>query len=182
MEHLVPAKSLVTRRSHSFPHREQPGRKQSRALISPRTRPTPLVALAVLVRLLSNVYAVVTSWVSSPHPPSWITSLLCTFKKLSWVNGNSGRPPRTKSTRTACVPNWTFCSFRLNCCSERNSQSPPLSCFALQREPIEFTETSPAFPEAQAGSATRGMLPKLCPFSSSFSLKNWYSGSANEMT
>lgn len=89
MEHLVPAKSLVTRRSHSFPHMEQPGRKRSRALISPRTRPTPLVALAVLARLLNNAYAVVTSWGSSPHPPSWTTSLLCTFKKLSWVNGNS---------------------------------------------------------------------------------------------
>lgn len=89
VEHLVPVKSLVTRRSHSFPHREQPGRKRSRALTSPRTRPTPLLSLVVLVCLLNNMYTVVTSWGSPPHPPSWITSLLCAFKKLSRVNGNS---------------------------------------------------------------------------------------------
>ena len=89
VEHLVLVKSLVTRRSHSFPYRDQPGQKRRRALISPRTRPTPLVSPVVLVCLLNNGYTVITSWGSSPTPPSWVTSLLSTFKKLSRVDGNS---------------------------------------------------------------------------------------------
>lgn len=96
---LFPRKHKAPRSCHVPSDKEEPqlsshgaaGTEAEQRLHLPREpTPSPFMLLAVLAQLLNCVYTVATSWGSFPLPtPSWITFLLCTFKKHRQVNRNT---------------------------------------------------------------------------------------------